>query len=291
MSTWDGRPRPWMLPKRKPEAMDEKSEQPLVATVIGTCRVHRPFQYLEKVGLAIVQNRRASHYLHTTKEALQYLRYLQGEEVVPDELAPYVTAGNLKIPGPTMKAFESDIFIIEVSSHKEIDYHGIYLQLNYLMTKFFMQRTEIWEWWNLLIRMARTGKNNVMDGLNLPSYLNDFEKRLFKKINLKFQSPDDLIADMKKISILVDSPILFATHADVLGSDGKPIVPRQKWIDEVEGVAGKLGYPCFNPKALLMEYGQEFAMEKQGKDANHYTEEFYRIVGMEIFEIIKKIEL
>ena len=75
--------------------MDENTKQPLVATVIGTCRVHRPFQCLEREGLAIVKNRQAKHYLHTTKEILQYLRYLDGDEVIPDELAEYVTSGNL----------------------------------------------------------------------------------------------------------------------------------------------------------------------------------------------------
>lgn len=270
------------------ELPDAEREPPLVATVIGTCRVHRPFQYLEKAGLAIVQNRQAKHYLHTCKEALQYIRYLQGETVVPDELAPYVTAGNLKIPGTSMNAFDSDIFIIEISSKKEIEYHGIFLQLNFLMIEFFMKRKEIWEWWRLANRKARTGQTNEMERLIPPSYLNDFEKRLFDEIDLNFQSPDGLIADIRKITKIIDSPILFTTHADVMGRDGKPIISRQRWIDEVERSAAKMGYPCFNPRELILKHGQDFAMEKQGEDVNHYSEEFYKVVGLELYKIVNE---
>lgn len=96
--------------------------------VIGSCRVHGPLRGRSGYGRPIVG------YTHTTKEAIQRIRYIRGEIVIPDSVAPYVFS---RYRAPVVTATrrraldEAGLVLVEVCSAKQVQHMGFWLNLNY----------------------------------------------------------------------------------------------------------------------------------------------------------------
>jgi hypothetical protein len=105
----------------------------VTVTNIGTCRIAEPLSFAKRSKSIKRAIDNIYGFVHTTKEALQQIDFIDGEPL-PKELAPYICA---KGSFPEWKKEKpSDIYFVEISSTKEIHFNGFLLQINYLDTAF-----------------------------------------------------------------------------------------------------------------------------------------------------------
>lgn len=100
--------------------------------VVGSCRIHGPLR--GRPGYQKV----LPGYTHTAKEAIQRLRFVRGQDRIPESVAPYVFSRD-RTPEVTLahrKALQdSDVVVVEICSAKEVFWHGYWLNINYAQTR------------------------------------------------------------------------------------------------------------------------------------------------------------
>jgi len=96
--------------------------------VIGSCRVHGPLS--NEAGYSSGM----SGYTHNAKEAIQHIRLVQKEKVVPAKLRKFVFGRDANPWRQSQKdSFNgADIVVVEISTGKINEVDGWYLQSNYM---------------------------------------------------------------------------------------------------------------------------------------------------------------
>ena len=96
--------------------------------VIGSCRVHGPLS--NEAGYSSGM----SGYTHNAKEAIQHIRLVQKEKVVPEKLRKFVFGRDTNPWRQSQKdSFNgADIVVVEISTGKINEFDGWYLQSNYI---------------------------------------------------------------------------------------------------------------------------------------------------------------
>jgi len=246
-------------------------------TVLGTCRVYDPFEILEKRGLVEVCNSGVYGFTHYTKETLQQLRVMHEELAIPAELQRYVThhelpadaGGNLATVANRLD--ETDLLVVEISSLKEIEFQGFYLQINRLRNELVGEREELQRWWKRLYDKEKLGRSREEREPFLGGDLSPLERDLVLEIDVQMQSAESMLADMEAIRGYFAGPILWVSHFDTVGlKTGVEIPLRQQLVRAVEAGAASLGQPFFNPRQDIEDFGMTQALVDMG----HYKPEF-----------------
>jgi hypothetical protein len=246
-------------------------------TPVGTCRVHNALR--NAVGKYPVDHYvpRTYGFTHTSTEAIQQLDYLQGKMAIPADLLKAITR-----PGSDPSEWQGDwtqpdLVIVEISSSKAISADGYAMQTRYLhqaFADFFGNPQRARDFWAL----AERDPDSLAEFLQADaSYraLPDSDQRLLRSLRMSQQGFDALAEDMAKIAQQVDAGrLLFVTHVNAVDGKGRRLPAREKLIRWVERIAEDLEVDCFNPTELMLEFGQERAMEQDGADTTHYTGPF-----------------
>jgi hypothetical protein len=246
-------------------------------TVLGTCRVYDPFAILDRDGAVEVRNAGVYGFVHYTKEALQQLRVMHGEQAIPAELQIYVTHRELPTAADgNLATIENrlggtDLLVVEVSSLKEIAYRGLYLQINRLRNELVGEREELQRWWKRLYDKEGIGTSAAEREEFLGEDLSPLERELVRGIEVQMQTADSVAADMEAIRAYFAGPVLWVSHFDTVGlKSGVEIPLRKRLARAVEAGAARLGDPFFNPRRDVETFGMERALVDMG----HYQPEF-----------------
>lgn len=247
-------------------------------TPIGTCRIHTPLSRAVPRYPIELDLRRNYGFVHTSDEALQLLRYLQGEKQFQREVVPLVFR-----PGDFDATSEeqwepSDLHIVEISSAKRVLCGEDAVQINYLYRHFgdffgSAERSRLF--WNLV----RAGhRRELMQFLSLqPTFkmLSPADRDLLTRLSTEQQTFKTVKQDMAEIVERLGSDrVLFVTHVNAVTADGEVIPSRDRLIRWVKLAAGQLGAAVFDPTPAMVEFGQEQALEHGGLDLTHYTSGF-----------------
>jgi hypothetical protein len=248
-------------------------------TVLGTCRVYDPLKILADEGVVELRNRGVYGFVHYAKEALQQLRVMHGELTIPFPLKPYITHKEIPegadetLATPAYHLDETDLLVVEISSLKEIEYDGLYLQINRVRSQLLEGRDNLQEWWRRLYDKQTEMPAGVLQKRKqfISDDLTELERELVIRIEVRVQSAASMLADMRAIREYFDGPILWVSHFDTraLGS-GQEIPIRKQLVEAVEGAAASLGQPFFNPRETIERFGMARALT----DMAHYTPEF-----------------
>ena len=251
----------------------------ITLTSIGTCRVEDPTSVLARRGLVEPNQRGVFGATHTTKEALQLLRSMAGELIVPPELRPFIASrpGNL-LDDPRTRLndlSDTDVLIVELSSVKEVLFRGFYLQLHLTHRRFMNTgRDPVIEWWEPMQRKAIDvdDRSPVVASLD-PSSI---EAAIVAEVEIRLQEAEDVASDMRLITELFDGPILFVTHFDTpRPAGGKNVPTRGPFIAAVRATAAELGYRAYDPTADVLSYASERGgLTAAINDLAHYTDRF-----------------
>ncbi|WP_205480850.1 hypothetical protein [Sphingomonas arenae] len=247
-------------------------------TPIGTCRIHNVLRSAAAKYPVEMHVPRTYGYTHTSLEALQQLAFLEGRVDFPDHLVPVIFRGETRPEELTDPWHGADLVMVELSSLKLIEAEGYALQTRYLSTHFsdfFGSPGRNRTYWQLAER-DRAGLHAFLETDEAFHRLPEMQQQLLKSISLRQQSFDELRKDVEElVERIGPDRILFVTHVNALDPNGKRLAARDKMVRWVEQAAHELDAPCFNPTDVMLAFGQERAMERQGLDTTHYTEAFH----------------
>ena len=255
-------------------------------TAIGSCRISTPFKAASSTHPVINNTGRIYGYTHTSAEALQQVRFLQGEFTPPAEIAPLLMPNaDIDLLADTTHP-TSDIYFIELSSAKELRIADTQVQLNYVtrhFTDFFADNRRSRDFWRLADGKQEHAKRTFLDKQDSFQALTTCDQGLLQNLTRTLSTPERLKRDLTDIRDRLPS-VVFVTHCNALTAAHEPIASRAKYIAMVEGVATSLGLRLFNPTASMQAFGQHAAMSDAETSLSHYSEDFGSFLFDGLFE-------
>lgn len=250
----------------------------LSVTRIGTCRINTPLKRAQSRFPIEINLARNYGFTHTSDEALQQVRFLQGDKQFRQEVRPLVFRRETGRSVGEETWQPSDLHIVEVSSAKKVTSGPDSVQINYLyrhFADFFSSSARTNKFWSLVKRGARS---DLADFLRQePTYrmMGAEDRALLTSLRLEQQDFASIRADMGEIAErLGRDSLLFVTHVNAKTPDGSIVPARDRVIGWVKLAAEQLRVPCFDPTEAMLEFGQERAMEQGGLDLTHFTPAF-----------------
>lgn len=254
-----------------------RHSRPIRILPVGTCRIHTPLRIGSK-GLPIqpVLNRNYG-FVHTSREVLRQLRWILGEDSVPEQVRPYVfrsTGNERNIFG---KVPEFDLVVAEISSAKDVTVAGEPIQVNYLQRRFpaiFSSEVASRIWKHVQAGDA-DGLAALLD--TLPAYraLSHADREALVSLSTTNLGPQEVTDDLAEIVRLVGCErLVVVTHVNAILPDGQEIASRAALIRTVKNACRRLGVECYDPTPVMQRVGQVAAMESDGLDTTHYTPGF-----------------
>lgn len=247
-------------------------------TPIGTCRIHTPLSRAVSRYPIELDLRRNYGFVHTSDEALQQLRYLQGDKEFQQDVVPLVfRPGDAEALG--RQPWEpSDLHVIEISSAKRVLCGADAVQINYLYRHFgdfFGSNERARQFWNLVRGGHRIELIDFLERQPSFELMSMADRELLLSLSTEQQTLKNVKADMAEIvERLGRERVLFVTHVNAATPDGEVIPSRDRLIRWVKLAAEQLGAAVFDPTATMIEFGQERALENGGLDLTHYTPAF-----------------
>ena len=247
-------------------------------TPVGTCRIHTPLSRGSRRAPIELDLRRNYGFVHTSVEALQLVRFLQGEKEFQPEVLPLVFR-----PGDEKVVLQeewqpADLHVVEISSAKKIMCGADAVQINYLyrhFADFFGSPERSRRFWNL----NRTGhREDLLQFLRQQrSYelMSEADRHLLSNLSTEQQTFKAIKTDMAEImERLGGDRVVFVTHVNAVGPEGEVLPTRDRLVRWVRVAGEQLGAEVFDPTPSMLEFGQERAMESGGRDLTHYTAAF-----------------
>jgi hypothetical protein len=206
-------------------------------TLFGTCRLNQVNNHNDLNNLI--------NYTHSTKEVIQYIKFLKGELIIP---VPYnklcfrtAICENKYINYNDVynKMFiDTDIFVIEICSNKKYIHNGFYLH-HLCVDKRFSEFT----------------KNTPHEILN--------------NFTIEKQSDEELENDILEIQkMLYPKKFIIVSHYNSK-QNGEYIHSRNNLIILLDIICKKYNIPFINPTNVLSNFTQEQVMSN---DLGHYTD-------------------
>ena len=248
----------------------------LSVTPIGTCRITTPLKRAQSRFPIEINLKRNYGYTHTSDEALQQLRFLQGDKQFREEVRPILFRPGREIDSEIWQP--SDLHIVEVSSAKKISSGSDPVQINYLyrhFADFFSSAARTSRFWSLVKHGARAELAEFLRAEPTYCALSPQDRALLTSLRIEQQDFAAIKADLAEIvERLGRDTLLFVTHVNAQTPDGSIIPARERVIGWVKLAAEQLDVPCFDPSQAMVEFGQERAMEQGGLDLTHFTPAF-----------------
>lgn len=255
-------------------------------TPLGSCRIATPLRLQRsEFGFKLKQTR-VYGFCHSSAEAVQMMRYLQGQVDLPPEIAHLVAR---RSPATLAAAAHhpADLYIIEISSAKVLRIGDTCIQLNYLTTEysdFFADRARASGFW----KVVATDDQAVIDRFLGANWSDTDHRRRDGHLLRRIRRSDTSEAALRRdIRTLIDAlpATLFVTHVNALKPDGRPIASRARFIAMVEAAVRAEGGIVYNPTAAMHRVGQNFAIEDNSDSLAHFTQDFCQIVFQDWFDL------
>ncbi|MEM9271003.1 MAG: hypothetical protein AAGA78_18950, partial [Pseudomonadota bacterium] len=244
-------------------------------TAIGSCRITNPLRMATEAGLVELNGQGVYGYTHSSAEAVQLARYLLGDLEIPDMARPLVMPGTDQPPSNPAHT-PSDLYLVELSSAKEVRMGSILVQLNYLtrhFEEFFSDKERTRAFWRLAKGDREAEKRAFLQAT--PSFQAlSFEDQA--RLQLITQRPVQEESLRKDIRWLQDTlpRTAFVTHCDALKPDGTPLTSRASYIAMTKEALTQEGAVFSDPTALMRQVGQSKALKDEAGSLSHYTDDF-----------------
>ncbi len=255
-------------------------------TAIGSCRISTPFKRAPNAYPVLNNSGRVYGYTHSSAEALQQLRFLQGEFSPDPALLPILMPNTDMAQLETQEHTPSDIYFVELSSAKRLRVGATHVQLNYVTQHyrdFFADRAQAAHFWKLSDGAQQEQKRDWLSGLTGFQTLSKADQSCLLSMTREMATLETVSADMREIAARVPN-VVFITHCNALTADGAHIASRNAYIQLVEQAAQALGLPVYNPTAAMLAFGQADAMSDAETSLSHYSDDFADFLFDGLFE-------
>ncbi|QEN87672.1 hypothetical protein FZC33_15695 [Labrys sp. KNU-23] len=255
--------------------------------VLGSCRLHRPMEEIAATGRCTYSYGRSRAYLHSVGEAVQRLRWMRGEGLIPDGMAPYVFSTE-RTPVLSANAqreqTKADFLLVEVASEKELICDGVYLQLNYLNHHLLSPLGEGGKaWWKEMLQKRRisaaTAEKVIASEQFAEAGFGEAEARILRDTYCEIADENALRLSLAELKRLWGKPMAAVSHVGLPLQDGRVLHSREAFIARVKKVGAELGIPVFEPRGVIEAVGRTRALERQGADLDHYDPNFEQMYG------------
>lgn len=243
---------------------------------IGSCRVTAPLRLAQSDYGFDLNKTRNYGYCHSPAEAVQQVRFMQGQLALPQELWPLIARG--VDYNATQKAIHrtADLYVVELSSSKEITIDGICVQLNYLtaqFSSFFENNGRARHFWD----HAAAGDQDAIDANLQGAKLPEKDIAILRRIRLHYVDAKGLRESVDTLQDLLPN-VLFVSHIDAQLPDGTTLASRSEFIEMVRRVVVESGAMLYDPTQKMREIGQRAAIADHSEGLAHFTEDFSRVV-------------
>ena len=254
---------------------------PVTITPIGSCRITNPLREAAHRFDFTLNMDGVYGYTHSSAEALQQLKYFQGEFAPSEFLRPILCGQAVKVKSELgLRSKKSDLYLVELSAAKVLFVGSEYVQSNYVsvfFADFFSDAVRARKFWSLSKMDGDKGKEkeDFLKSEAVFQKMSPEKQRLLHDLTYRLCSEEELKSDMLEISKRVDN-VVFITHCNGCSPDGDLLKSRSEWIELVKKVGLETGLTVFDPTELMERMGQSKAFEKEGLDLTHYTPAFER---------------
>lgn len=245
-------------------------------TPIGSCRITTPLKLGQQSHGLRLNLGRSFGYCHSPAEAVQQARFLRGELDIPAEVWPLVSRSRDRDDLVAQSHDPSDLYLVEISSAKELTLDGVSIQLNYLRAAypaFFADTDRARRYWDL----ADAGDPAATTAFLAKAWGRTRQQRAeaatLSRIRRSMVTPDSLRADLQRLAALLPDVVL-VSHVDAVTPDGQVIASRSALIRMLRKETAALGLPCYDPTDLMAEYGQAATLEDESTGLAHFTPAF-----------------
>ncbi len=243
---------------------------------IGSCRIHNLINQarLERG----VRVRASGHYglIYNTKEIIQQIRYMFAEFTIPVSLRELLNPNHLHWR-ETGIGETADVYFIEISNPKIIEWEGKFLQQGAVAE--FLRREGAPTLWDILWHGSWSDEAAVRERISRePDYceLTSDTQDFLLSVVVHTQIESELMADMAHIAHrLGGERIVFLSKVTATDSSGVLASDRLAFAAEVAHCADVLGIRFFDPTAMLHAFGESRGFA----DKMHYSSEFARLLG------------
>lgn len=255
--------------------------QSLVVTTIGTCRIADPIFAATKKRPLKRANRRVYGFVHTSREALQQIECLLDSRQIPEDLAPFI-AGPEKTARDVLD--EPDVFIVEVSTAKEIHCGEWLLQTNHMeraladvrpLVEIFNKHKQLHE---------RDARRIELEAHPLFAEATPAQRHVLWEAFVRLTTRAELEQHLATINARLPAPTLFSCHIDVDALDGTPLASRRLLCGWMREICAAAGYNFVDPTPQALEFGRTRALANAGSDVNHYAEKYKALYGSYLFD-------
>lgn len=248
----------------------------LQVTAIGSCRVAGPLRQATTADGFRLNQKGVHGYCHSSAEALQQVKVLQGENKIPPELAPLVApTAQRSVSHPP-----SDLYIVEICSAKLLSTHGYAVQLNYLtrhFADFFSNRDRARAFWRLAMADDREAICSFLADEPTFAALSKQDQEILKDLRMEMATRTRLRSDIRQICDRLPN-VLFVTHFNVRKHDGAVLKARSDFIDLLRSVLDDMGQRYFDPSEYVETFGMKAALAKGSHALTHYAPEFENLL-------------
>lgn len=255
--------------------LEPSSKNRFTILAVGTCRLDVPLRAgAQARGIQWVR-KRIYGYSHSILEAVQQVRFLQGDYAPDPSLWDVIAKQDLA--KASLERFEpTDLSLVEISSRKQLSIDGHAVQINHLKTKcgpFFEDNQHKTRFWSVLRQGDRVGQKRMIDDFSGSIELTSDQRHLLHRLRLHDTTDEELVEGLRFIAGAFDDPII-VTHVDARTRRGARIPNRSACIQQVEAIAKQLGLTVFNPTAFMNELGQDRAIKDESESLAHFTDLF-----------------
>ena len=247
-------------------------------TAIGSCRILGPLRHALADDCYKLNQSGVYGYCHSSAEAVQQLKVLQGDTELPEHLLPLTSPKHAENLNARRAHVTSDLYVVELSSAKILTIDSVCIQLNYFtrhFASFFADRERSRAYWRAVREDDHAERCAVLDS---GPQLKPADRYLLDQLKLRLSSHEDLVCDITEVQERVPN-VLFVTHFDAKKHDGALLVARQAYLQSVRAALRKTDAIFFDPSDYVEAFGQSEALDDPNGSLTHYSEAFEQFLG------------
>ncbi len=252
---------------------DVKHNRQVSVTAIGSCRVVGPLRRAGKEDGFKLNQTGVYGYCHSSAEAVQQLRVLNGALTLPEYLLPVIAPRTAESPNGHKPHKRSDFYFVELSSAKILSVDGICVQLNYFtrhFETFFSDRNRARAFWRAVREGDDTQRKEVLDhgAQRLPA-----DQYMLENLKMEMSTPEGLRDDIDLLMSIAPR-VLFVTHFNAKKHDGGYLAARESYLAMLRGALRASNARYFDPSDYVEAYGQSEALKDPDGSLSHYSDAF-----------------
>lgn len=261
---------------------------------LGSCRLASMLDSLQEIGKGEVLWS-ASGFSHNSKQSLQLLRIIRGDQKVPEEHQDFVFGSRITEWGEENltngRAFleDVDIFVIEISTNNNFSLENLQLNSDYLQSALIRPGgLPLLDWYQDVVRGGsdRSGIIKKVEDLEIEHSLFDKSQVLYLMENIDFQiSKQSMIKDdLHFFQSETGKPMLIIPLFNIPGTVDVRRKTQTTFLHEF-AIENKTYF--FDPTVTINWHGRETALSNEGRDINHYEPSFFRILAADFHNYIQ----